>query len=282
MRGACIRPRTPAPPGLGHRAAHRATSGLRPLGRDPVDRLRAGRDRLACDRPTAGRARPRPRQQRDVPVGHRRRTRPRRRRGGAASTVLAYLYPDEGGIATLSDRLADVISPAFARGRQVGQVLIAARSPTTPTPCGREASPRDPAEHKRIATYWADGAGTVTPPGHWNRIALDLVGAAGWYTFRASLLFSTPNSAQADRPEAELAGDVIARKRRTVKPCRGGPPGRPPRGRLVHESAPAAMSETTAAPGLRSASPVPIGRGRCCRRPRTRASERGGVRAVLA
>ena len=30
-------------------------------------------------------------------------------------------------------------------------------------------------EQKRIALFWADGAGTVTPPGHWVRIALDPV-----------------------------------------------------------------------------------------------------------
>ena len=31
------------------------------------------------------------------------------------------------------------------------------------------------AEQKAIADYWADGAGTVTPPGHWNVIAIDLL-----------------------------------------------------------------------------------------------------------
>jgi membrane-associated phospholipid phosphatase len=179
---------------------------------------------------------------------------------GAASTVLVYLYPDEaGGIDALADQLADVNSPAFARGRLVGRLLIARAesdgsdavwtgSPPVgpgywvPTPPGfiyppleplagtwrtwnlRDGSqfrPRPPpaygsrrflaevrdvhavsltltAEQKRIAAYWADGAGTVTPPGHWNRIALDLVGAAGWPTLRASLLFSALNTAQAD------------------------------------------------------------------------------------
>jgi PAP2 superfamily len=53
-------------------------------------------------------------------------------------------------------------------------------------------------EQKQIADYWADGAGTVTPPGHWNRIALDDLGAARLSTLRASLLFSALNTAQAD------------------------------------------------------------------------------------
>lgn len=53
-------------------------------------------------------------------------------------------------------------------------------------------------EQKRIVTYWADGAGTVTPPGHWNRIALELVADAGWSTLREALMFSALNTAQAD------------------------------------------------------------------------------------
>ena len=53
-------------------------------------------------------------------------------------------------------------------------------------------------EQKRIADYWADGAGTVTPPGHWNVIALDLLRTAGWPTLRTARLFATLNTAQAD------------------------------------------------------------------------------------
>ena len=53
-------------------------------------------------------------------------------------------------------------------------------------------------EQKRIADYWADGAGTVTPPGHWNVIALDLVRGAGWPTVRTARLFAALNTAQAD------------------------------------------------------------------------------------
>ncbi|HEX8849404.1 MAG TPA: vanadium-dependent haloperoxidase [Gemmatimonadaceae bacterium] len=30
-------------------------------------------------------------------------------------------------------------------------------------------------EQLRVALYWADGSGTVTPPGHWNAIAADLI-----------------------------------------------------------------------------------------------------------
>jgi PAP2 superfamily len=54
------------------------------------------------------------------------------------------------------------------------------------------------AEQKRIADFWADGAGTFTPPGHWNAIAIDLVESAGWSTLREALLFVTMNTPQAD------------------------------------------------------------------------------------
>jgi membrane-associated phospholipid phosphatase len=77
--------------------------------------------------------------------------------------------------------------PAFGSPRfnaEVGEVYAVSQALT--------------AEQKRIADFWADGAGTVTPPGHWNRIALDLVRAPGWSTARASLLFSALNTAQAD------------------------------------------------------------------------------------
>jgi PAP2 superfamily len=53
-------------------------------------------------------------------------------------------------------------------------------------------------EQKRIADFWADGPGTVTPSGHWNAIAIDLVEEADLSTLRAARLFATLNTAQAD------------------------------------------------------------------------------------
>jgi membrane-associated phospholipid phosphatase len=53
-------------------------------------------------------------------------------------------------------------------------------------------------EQRRIADFWADGAGTVTPPGHWNLIAVDLLRAAEWSTQRSAQLFAALNTAQAD------------------------------------------------------------------------------------
>jgi hypothetical protein len=53
-------------------------------------------------------------------------------------------------------------------------------------------------EQKRIADFWADGAGTVTPSGHWNQIALGLIVAHGLDARGAAFLLAALNTAQAD------------------------------------------------------------------------------------
>jgi PAP2 superfamily len=53
-------------------------------------------------------------------------------------------------------------------------------------------------EQKGIADFWADGAGTVTPPGHWNQIALELIGAQRASDREAARVLAALNTAQAD------------------------------------------------------------------------------------
>jgi membrane-associated phospholipid phosphatase len=53
-------------------------------------------------------------------------------------------------------------------------------------------------EQTAIALYWADGAGTVTPPGHWDAIALELAAGENLSTVQLARLFVTLNTAQAD------------------------------------------------------------------------------------
>jgi membrane-associated phospholipid phosphatase len=53
-------------------------------------------------------------------------------------------------------------------------------------------------EQRAIALFWADGAGTFTPPGHWNAIASQLLQAHRLPLRREALLFATLNTAQAD------------------------------------------------------------------------------------
>ena len=54
-------------------------------------------------------------------------------------------------------------------------------------------------DQKREAAFWADGRGTMTPPGHWNHIALALVarGAPG-DSLRVATIFARLNQALAD------------------------------------------------------------------------------------
>jgi hypothetical protein len=179
---------------------------------------------------------------------------------GAASTVLAYFFPDEAArIDALVGELADRNSLAFQGGSLIGRLLIVRAENDgadavwtgtppqgpgfwVPTPPAFQYPPLEPLagtwrtwnletgsqfrpgpppaygsaaflaemnevytvsqtltdEQKRIADYWADGAGTATPPGHWNLIAIDLVRAAGWSTLRSAWLFAALNTAQAD------------------------------------------------------------------------------------
>jgi hypothetical protein len=53
-------------------------------------------------------------------------------------------------------------------------------------------------EQREIALFWADGAGSVTPPGHWNQIALELIEERGMSTVQAARTLVTLNTAQAD------------------------------------------------------------------------------------
>jgi PAP2 superfamily len=53
-------------------------------------------------------------------------------------------------------------------------------------------------EQRRIADFWADGAGTVTPPGHWNQIAIDVIRAHGLDVHAAARVLAALNTAQAD------------------------------------------------------------------------------------
>jgi hypothetical protein len=53
-------------------------------------------------------------------------------------------------------------------------------------------------EQTEIAHYWADGAGTVTPPGHWNRIAQGVARSSGLSLPENARLFALLNVTLAD------------------------------------------------------------------------------------
>jgi hypothetical protein len=54
------------------------------------------------------------------------------------------------------------------------------------------------ADETAIAKFWADGAGTATPPGHWNAIAAQLAQAQGNSLSANARLFAQLNVALAD------------------------------------------------------------------------------------
>lgn len=53
-------------------------------------------------------------------------------------------------------------------------------------------------EQLKVARYWVDGHGSVTPPGHWNQIAMDELGQSGWSDEATLRLFTQLNVALAD------------------------------------------------------------------------------------
>jgi hypothetical protein len=53
-------------------------------------------------------------------------------------------------------------------------------------------------DQTQIALFWADGAGTETPPGHWNSIAQTIAAAHGNTLEENARLFALLNLAMAD------------------------------------------------------------------------------------
>jgi len=54
------------------------------------------------------------------------------------------------------------------------------------------------ADQSEIAHFWADGKGTVTPPGHWNRIAADIILAKKMSLIDSARIMALLNLAMAD------------------------------------------------------------------------------------
>lgn len=63
---------------------------------------------------------------------------------------------------------------------------------------GGAASTARTRDQTEVAHFWADGEGTVTPPGHWNRIAQTVAAARGLPLPEAARLFALLNVAMAD------------------------------------------------------------------------------------
>src|SRR5207244_2678411 len=63
---------------------------------------------------------------------------------------------------------------------------------------GSATSTTRTAVQTQIARFWADGAGTVTPPGHWNKIAANIATARGDSLSTDARLFAELDVALAD------------------------------------------------------------------------------------
>lgn len=71
---------------------------------------------------------------------------------------------------------------AFSEVRALGAATSVTRSP----------------DQTAIASFWSDGAGTVTPPGHWNQIAATVAISRGLSLLETARLFALVNVALAD------------------------------------------------------------------------------------
>lgn len=80
----------------------------------------------------------------------------------------------------------DITSPEFAAAFEEVKAL------------GGVGSAIRTSEQTEIARFWADGAGTATPPGHWNVIAQDVAEARGNTLAENARLFAALNVALAD------------------------------------------------------------------------------------
>jgi membrane-associated phospholipid phosphatase len=63
---------------------------------------------------------------------------------------------------------------------------------------GAAVGPARTPEQTEIALFWADGAGTETPPGHWNSIAREVASGVGNTLEQNARLFALLNLAMAD------------------------------------------------------------------------------------
>jgi hypothetical protein len=78
------------------------------------------------------------------------------------------------------------------------------------------------ADQSEIALFWADGAGTETPPGHWNSIAQDVGAALGTTMEENARLFALLNLALADAGIAAWDAKYYYHNWRPVTAIRAG------------------------------------------------------------
>jgi len=84
------------------------------------------------------------------------------------------------------------------------------------------------AEQTQIAHFWADDAGTATPPGHWNQVAQAVARARGLTTAENARLFALLNLALADAAIASWDCKYQFHYWRPIEGIRAAPPDADP------------------------------------------------------
>jgi membrane-associated phospholipid phosphatase len=107
----------------------------------------------------------------------------------------AYLLPQWGMVVPFAMTAADQFRPAGPP--QLDSATWAANYNEVKALGAAVGSSRTP-EQTEIAQFWADGAGTETPAGHWNHIAQDVVALRGASMEDSARLFALLNIAMAD------------------------------------------------------------------------------------
>jgi hypothetical protein len=148
------------------------------LGNAVAERIIAWRSADGSQRTVAHAARYEPGQWRPTPPGYK-----------------AALLPQWASVAPFGVATASHFRPAFPPDLTSAEY---ARHFQEVKDLGRADSTVRTPEQTEIAHYWADGAGTVTPPGHWNRIAQSVARSSGLTLHENARLFTLLNVALAD------------------------------------------------------------------------------------
>jgi membrane-associated phospholipid phosphatase len=130
------------------------------------------------------------------------------------STYITYFNIDPTAVpvawASISSPKNTPVLPMYGTVRTwYDSTAVFSKLPPPPPNVGTDAFEQDIAyvksisenrsrEQWRISDFWADGAGTSTPPGHWNEIVEELLVKAQWSEVRTARAFSLMNRAIMD------------------------------------------------------------------------------------
>jgi hypothetical protein len=111
------------------------------------------------------------------------------------TSLQAYLLPGWGMVAPFSMVGGGMFRPEGPPSLDSAKYAAAFNEVKS---LGSATSTTRTADQTEIALFWADGAGTETPPGHWNHIAQDVAAARHNTMEQNSRLFALLNIAMAD------------------------------------------------------------------------------------